>query len=75
MVEIPDNFKENSKENSCICNEIETMKHVYECKTLNIEPVNICYEKIFNGNIKEQIELLRRFEENTEKRKKLKEFK
>ena len=51
------------------------MKHVYECKTLNIEPVNICYEKIFNGNIKEQIELLRRFEENMEKRKKLKEFK
>ena len=75
MVEIPDNFKENSKENLCICNEIETMKHVYECKTLNIEPVNICYEKIFNGNIKEQTEVMRRFEENMGKRIKLKESK
>ena len=62
MVEIPDNFKENNKVNF----EKETMKHVYECKTLNIEPVNICYEKIFNGNIKEQIEVLGRLEENVE---------
>ena len=45
MVDIPDNFKENIKENLCICNEIETMKHIYECKNLNIEPVNIFYEK------------------------------
>ena len=29
----------------CICNENETVKHIYDCKSLNIEQVKICYEK------------------------------
>ena len=46
------------------------MKHIYECEILNEnEKPNIPYEKIFNGNIKQQIEVYRKFKQNMEKRK------
>ena len=72
MVDIPDNFKENNKIILCSCSKKETMKHIYECKLLNDEQVKVCYEKIFQGNIKEQTEILRRFENCMEKRENMK---
>ena len=51
------------------------MKHIYECEILNEnEKPNIQYEKIFNGNIKQQIEVYRKFKQNMEKREKLMEI-
>ena len=46
------------------------MKHNYECKQLNTNPIEISYEKVYNGNIEEQTEILRRFQSNLETRRK-----
>ena len=43
------------------------MKHIYECQLLNIEEPTENYEKIFTGNIEEQIIVFQRFENNFEK--------
>ena len=76
MVEIPANFPNPKIENICICGEKEDMKHIYQCETINDgeQPV-LKYEKIFEGNICEQIEVFRKFERNFENRKNLNEIK
>ena len=64
---------ETKWKNECVCSELETMKHNYVCETLNGETKpKTKYEKIYNGEIEEQIEVFRKFEENLEKREKLK---
>ena len=65
MVDIPQNF--GGKEN-CICGNEETMSHIYSYEYLNIEETELEYEKIFNGNITEQISMFRRFENNLKAR-------
>ena len=65
MVDIPQNF--GRKEN-CTCGNEETMSHIYSCEYLNIEETELEYEKIFNGNITEQISIFRRFENNLKAR-------
>ena len=45
------------------------MEHVYNCELLNEgRQPNIEYERIFTGNISEQIEVFRIFEQNMERR-------
>ena len=65
MVEIPQNF---GKKENCVCGTEETMSHIYSCEYLNIEEIQLEYEKIFNGNISEQISIFRRFEHNLKTR-------
>ena len=66
MVYIPQNFGE--KEN-CVCGIEETMSHIYYCEYMNIEEIQQKeYERIFNGNISEQISIFRRFEHNLKTR-------
>ena len=64
MVDIPDNF---GKVEKCACGQKENMSHIYSCTQLNKEEMILPYEKIFNGNTKEQIEIFRRFETNLER--------
>ena len=70
MVNIPDNF--SSQQNGdlsvtkCICSEKENMEHIYTCNKLNKETVKLPYQKIFSGNIEEQIYIFRRFQNNFE---------
>ena len=70
MVNIPDNF--SSQQNGdlsvtkCICSEKENMEHIYTCNKLNKETVKLPYQKIFSGNIEEQIYIFRRFLNNFE---------
>ena len=72
MINIPSNFSSNW-EAKCECGEIESMKHIYECKILNMnKEITIPYENIYNGNIKQQIEVYKRFKENLINREKLK---
>ena len=61
MVDIPANFG-NSE--ICICGNEENMSHIYSCEYLNMKEITSAYEKIFNGNLSEQIEIFRRFENN-----------
>ena len=50
------------------------MQHIYHCEQFNEqnEPI-VPYERIFNGKLKEQIEVYRKFKQNLLKREKLKE--
>ena len=72
MVRIPANFPKPKTEYKCVCNEKEDMQHIYCCEILNNgRRTKIEYEKLYNGTISEQIEILRQFERNMEEREKL----
>ena len=70
MTVIPYNF--GKKEEKCICGEIETMQHIYSCNVINQSKIEISYNLIYNGNLKSQIEIFRRFEKNMEIRQEIK---
>ena len=68
MVEISSNFSKSEVKPICVCGEIESMKHVYICEKLNENTdQSEEYENIYNGNIRKQIEVFRKFEENLNK--------
>ena len=70
MIEIPFNFSSKA-EKECICGKIENMENIYVCEIYNEEDTPILqYEKIFNGNLKQQVEVYRRFKNNMKKREK-----
>jgi hypothetical protein len=72
MVRIPANFPKPKREYKCVCNEKEDLQHIYYCEILNNgRKTNIEYEKLYTGNISEQIEIWRHFERNMEEREKL----
>ena len=48
------------------------MEHIYNCEFYFKKEEKLPYQKIFNGNIKQQIEVFKFFEENFEKRRNLK---
>ena len=67
MIEISENFPGKNMESECHCGSEESILHIYNCDLLNQgSPSNIKYENIFNGNIKNQVEVLNKFEENLE---------
>ena len=73
MINIPYNFSSNS-EVKCVCGNLENMVHLYECDLFNKEKQpEIPYVKIYNGNLKEQIEVFNKFTENMDTRKELME--
>ena len=70
MTQIPTNF--GKTEEKCICGENESLPHIYICESLNQMKTKTCYEEIYNGNLKTQIQIYRRMENNLERRKELK---
>ena len=66
MVDIGNNFGRNQK--CVVCEEREKMSHIYECKYLNTRTKEISFEKIYTGNIFQQIKVLRIFQENMKRR-------
>ena len=71
MSRIPIHF--GNKEAKCLCGEEENMPHIYSCKLINNTKPNIDYNEIYNGNFKNQIKILRRMDNNLEKRNQMKE--
>ena len=49
------------------------MSHVYSCRHLNEEKEIISFDKLNNGSISDQIEILQRFKHNMERRKEIKQ--
>ena len=45
------------------------MNHIYECKFLNPKKKEISYEKIYTGNLFQQLKIFRIFQENMKTRK------
>ena len=60
------------KKKKCRCGAIESMQHIYSCKLLNENQIEISYDKLHNGNLKSQIKVFRRMKENLEIRNKMK---
>ena len=51
----------------------DNMEHIYICEIYNEEDKPILpYEKIFNGNLNQQIEVFRKFQQNMKRRENLK---
>ena len=71
MVNIPTNFPKPNLKNKCFCGKLETMLHIYNCEVYNTKQ-KLHYDKIFNGNLNQQIEIFKQFEVNLEKREDLK---
>ena len=69
MVNIGANY---GKSEPCFCGADEYMLHVYTCKHLNVEETNVPYENIHTGNLREIVEVFRRFEENMRIRENIK---
>ena len=72
MINIPSNFS-SKDETKCKCGALEKMVHIYECDLYNNEKLIIPFERIFNGNLNEQIAVYEKFKQNMEKRKHLNE--
>ena len=66
MTTIPKNY---GKEILCLCGTKETMIHIYNCELWSEKgKKKISYNNIYNGKIENQIEILKTFEQNIEKR-------
>ena len=66
MVNIGYNF---GKKEKCIkCEENEDMTHIYDCKCLSKKTKEISFDKIFKGNLFQQIKAFRIFQENMRRR-------
>ena len=73
MTEIGTNF--GRKEDCFMCGTDLNMEHVYSCKYLNKQENEIPFEKIYNGNLTEQMKVMKIFEKNLKTRNILKEKK
>ena len=72
MWNIPANFSSKEIKHKCfICQEDETMEHIYTCEKLNIEAPKTEYRKIFSNNPNLIFEVQDRFENNFTRRGKL----
>ena len=64
-----ENFPGKQLKNECICSKIESISHKYYCETQNEGKNSIMkFEKIYEGNIKDQIEVFKHYEENLNRR-------
>ena len=69
MFNIPSNFVSREKNtNKCVCKQREDMEHIYECRYLNENTVEIKFEEIFGEKIKSQKKILERFEKSVNMR-------
>ena len=67
MVEIEVNFPQNKIETKCFCGETMDMNHIYSCKQLNNENIEVPYEAIFSEEIDKQKIVQERFKKNLDK--------
>ena len=67
MVDIKSNFNKKNEKQICICGYTETMEHIWNCKELNSDGIQMeNYQKIFNGNMTEQILIFEKFMDKLE---------
>ena len=68
MIQIPYNFPGKNKENKCLCEKNEDMVHIFNCETYKKKETELKYEHIFDGNLKQQIEVFEIFNGNLKQR-------
>ena len=68
MVELPENFPGRKMDDKCFCNKPKTTLHIYQCENLNDgNAPQLDYEFIHNGNLKKQVRIFEKFDENLKK--------
>ena len=74
MTNIPNNFPKSDIKTICQCGSIEDMEHIYQCELINIQSGDniLPYQKIYSGNINEQIEVFRKMRKNLKIREDMK---
>ena len=74
MVQVEVNFPQNKNktETKCFCGETMNMNHIYSCKQLNNENIEVQYEAIFSEEIDKQKIVQARFMKNLDKMEKTK---
>ena len=72
MVNISYNFPKQQQIEKCVCGEIENMEHIYLCEILNRDKIKMTYNLIYNGTLKQQVEVYKRFERSFENRQTIK---
>ena len=76
MTTIPNNYLQKRQKLKCVCGEDEEMEHIYQCKILNKnKKTEIRYEEIYGNNLYKQIEIMKIFEVNLERRNTMKQTK
>ena len=69
MIKTENNFHGKMNKTTCICGELEDMKHIYSCKIYNIENEDeLYYENIFGDDLKKMKKIYEKFKTNFEKR-------
>ena len=68
MTNIPANYNRNMEQEKCVCDKLEDMSHIYECKILNSDEVCTKYENIYSDNIENIQKVYKRFKINMNKR-------
>ena len=72
MIRINSNFYGQKKRGYLFLTEwgkFENMKHIYECQKLNWNTKTcLQYEKIYNGNLAEKVQIYKQMKENIEMR-------
>ena len=72
MSHICENFPSKQEIEVCFCGERVTMEHIYLCKELNSEKIEVAYKQLFNGSIYQQRIVYTRFQKNFNKRENMK---
>ena len=74
MTNIPNNFPKSDEKKICDCGSIEDMEHIYQCEIINTQSDDniLPYQKIYSGNINEQIKVFRKMEKNMKIREDMK---
>ena len=68
------NFSKLKMDKTCSCGIIETLEHIYSCKSLNSEENEVPFQNIYSKNIKNQIESFRRMEKALEIRENIRQI-
>ena len=71
MIDVGNNFGKN--EQCVICKQKEDMNHIYNYQYQNKQSNEIPFEKIYTGNLIEQMKVFKKFEENLKIRNEYKE--
>ena len=66
--EIPANFCSSEIKHACLCGGVENMEHLYICKQLNSEKMEVNYDYIYSNDIHMMKIVYDRFEQIMRKR-------
>ena len=55
-----------------VCGTLETMSYIHSCESLNQTKIRIHYDQIYNGNIRNMLEIFRRMKTNLKLRTEIK---